>query len=240
MSYLKSILKKNTGLRNIAVRIYGLVSGFKGWYYRLRNFPGVFVDSSTRVIGWANIEFKGSASIGANSFVNVNHRRPGIKSLTIGHGVYLGRGNFISVGLETIFCDYVITASNCAFIGSHHIYSNPMVPYISTGTVNMARIRIGPNTFIGYGVTILGSVSIGFGSVIGSNCIVDFDIPPLSLVLGTPAKIIKRYDIELGQWLPTENVEVRITEEDYLRVVNKHRRDLILPFFAASSGFGDI
>jgi len=44
---------------------------------------------------------------------------------------------------------------------------------------------------IGCGVVILGKVTIGADSIIGANAVVLNDIPPLSIAVGIPAKVIK-------------------------------------------------
>lgn len=43
--------------------------------------------------------------------------------------------------------------------------------------------------------TILPGVSIGDGSVIGANAVVTKDVPPYSVVVGNPAKIINKVKI---------------------------------------------
>ncbi len=53
---------------------------------------------------------------------------------------------------------------------------------------------IGDRVDIGCGVAILGNVTIGHDSVIGANAVVVADIPPFSLAVGVPAKIIKTLD----------------------------------------------
>jgi acetyltransferase-like isoleucine patch superfamily enzyme len=197
------------------------------------------VDRSCRIIGWKNIAFSGPASIGANSFINVNSRNTDKICLKIGANVYLGRNNFISVGDQVEICDFVLTANNCALIGSHHIYDNPMIPYALSGTTSSNKIRIGPNVFIGYGATIIGNISIGFGSVIGAHCYVNFNVPPLSLVVGSPAKVVKHFDLDSGMWL-TGTAEAPMNEEIYLEILRTHKSEIILPFFAGSSGLGDL
>lgn len=44
---------------------------------------------------------------------------------------------------------------------------------------------------IGCGVVILGNVTVGHESVIGANAVVISDIPPQSLAVGIPAKVVK-------------------------------------------------
>ena len=44
---------------------------------------------------------------------------------------------------------------------------------------------------IGCGVAIIGSVTLGHDSVIGANAVVVKDVPPHSLAVGVPAKVVK-------------------------------------------------
>jgi acetyltransferase-like isoleucine patch superfamily enzyme len=52
-------------------------------------------------------------------------------------------------------------------------------------------IRIGNDCWIGNGVCILSSVTIGDGAVIGAQAVVAKDVPPFSIVVGNPARVIK-------------------------------------------------
>ena len=58
-------------------------------------------------------------------------------------------------------------------------------------------IVIGNDVWIGYEAVILSGVSIGDGAIIGARAVVTRDVPPYTIVGGTPAKEIrKRYDEE--------------------------------------------
>jgi serine O-acetyltransferase len=48
------------------------------------------------------------------------------------------------------------------------------------------------NVSIGCGATILGNITIGTGSIIGAGAVVVKDIPPGSIVVGIPGKVIGR------------------------------------------------
>ncbi len=52
-------------------------------------------------------------------------------------------------------------------------------------------ITIGKNVWVGNNVIILKGVNIGEGSVIGAGSVVTHSIPPHSLAVGNPAKVIK-------------------------------------------------
>lgn len=59
------------------------------------------------------------------------------------------------------------------------------------------RITIGNDVFIGANVTILDGVNISDGAIIGAGAVVSQNIPPYSIAVGCPIKIIKnRFDDE--------------------------------------------
>ena len=59
---------------------------------------------------------------------------------------------------------------------------------------------IGNNVEIKAGAKVIGDVHIGDDVVIGANAVVVKDVPPHSIVVGVPAKIIKRRDSEDSEW----------------------------------------
>jgi serine O-acetyltransferase len=62
--------------------------------------------------------------------------------------------------------------------------------------------------FIGAGAKILGPVRIGTGSVIGANAVVIHDVPPHSVVVGVPARVIRK-DIEIEDYFDWSTMEER-------------------------------
>ena len=227
----------------IVMRLLRLLHGWKGFYYRLRHYPSVYVDKTTRVVGWKNISFQGNAVISAMSYLNINHRNTEEKSLIFGHNVYIGRGNFFSTGKKITVRDYCITATNCSFIGSGHVVSDPFSPYLTTGTTENQSIYIGVNCFIGHGASVIGNVRVGHGSVVGSSAVVRSDIPPFSVVVGNPARVVKRFDFERMNWVSNDCFDPSSKypdEEAYLERLAQKSPNIILPISAASSGMGDV
>lgn len=53
-------------------------------------------------------------------------------------------------------------------------------------------VTIGNNVWIGDNVIILSGVIIGDGSILGAGSVVTKNIPPYSIAVGNPAKVIKR------------------------------------------------
>ena len=63
-------------------------------------------------------------------------------------------------------------------------------------------ITIGNDVWIGYEAAILAGVTIGDGAIIGAIALVTKDVPPYTIVGGTPAKEIrKRFDEKVASTL---------------------------------------
>ena len=82
--------------------------------------------------------------------------------------------------------------------------------------------RIGSRCLIGAHALIGPGVTIGDGCVIGPGSVVLADIPPNSLAVGNPARVIER-DISTGRWgiridkLPPERIDPRVVPSQATR-----------------------
>lgn len=105
--------------------------------------------------------------------------------LTIGQGA-------ANVGL-TIMCAKEITIGNGVRIGRDVAIRdwNGSHVIINDHYRNHAPVHIGDRVWLCTGCTIMPGVTIGEGSVVAANATVTKDVPPHSLVGGSPAKIIK-------------------------------------------------
>ena len=73
---------------------------------------------------------------------------------------------------------------------------------ITTAWDNKGNIVIGNDVWIGYEAVIMAGVHIGDGAIIAARAVVTKDVPPYTIVGGTPAKEIrKRVDAEVIEQL---------------------------------------
>lgn len=81
----------------------------------------------------------------------------------------------------------------CTILNADSIGENFYVNHLVTiGEVNGKRPRIGSNVFIYTGAIIIGDVSIGNNCRIGAGAVVTKSIPDNCVVVGNPARIIKK------------------------------------------------
>jgi len=121
------------------------------------------------------------------------------------HGdVILGDG--ASVGVGSILIGPVRMGENsacsqyCFISGQSHRYEDVSVNFLRQGC-KIDPVVIGKNVWIGSNSVILPGVKIGDNSVIGAGSTVVEDVPPYTVACGKPAKIIRRYNSQAKQWL---------------------------------------
>lgn len=137
-------------------------------------------------------------SIGAYStiedFATVNN---GVGAVHIGNHSRVGIGNVI-IGPVNIG-NNVIFAQNIVLSGLNHVYTDINTP-IHLQPVTTATITVEDDCWIGANVIITAGVTIGKHSVIAGGAVVTKSIPPFSVAVGNPARIIKQYNPDSQQW----------------------------------------
>jgi len=86
--------------------------------------------------------------------------------------------------------DHVRIGPNCNLLGSDHVYENREIP-IHRQPVISKGLTIEDDVWLGANCVIISGVEIGRGSVIGAGSIVTKSIPPFSVAVGNPARVIK-------------------------------------------------
>lgn len=113
-----------------------------------------------------------------------------------GRGVTLGDYSGIGVNCE-VFGDVsigndVMMGPEVVFYTTNHKFDRTDIPMRLQGTTESKGIVIGNDVWIGRRAIILPGVTIGDGVVIGAGAVVAKDIPSYSVVVGNPARVIKK------------------------------------------------
>lgn len=234
----KSLLGSLFMARAISL-VHAVLALPRRWRVGMRSYLALNV----RVTGWRATHIGRNVCVGAGSWLNVNNRRTAAPSLILRDNAFIGRDNFFTVGRTIEIREYCLTASHCAFIGSSHV-PDPRKPYLRTGTTGEDDIYVGVNCFLGFGVTVIGNVRIGHGSVIGAGTTVRNDVPPFSIVVGTPARVVKHYDFAANEWVsgerPAGDPAGFPDEEEYLRSLRAVARYPVQPLSGIGTVIGDV
>lgn len=140
---------------------------------KVRIFPGVRLEA----IG------KGRIEIGSNVAIEQNVHIIAAKEK-------------LKIGENTTISANVYIANN------EHEYRN-----VTTSVMDQEDLikttRIGEGCFIGYGAALLAGTKLGRHCIVGSNAVVRGEFPDYCVIVGIPARIVKRYNSKSGLW---ENV----------------------------------
>lgn len=204
-----------------------------------------YVDKTTQVLGWRSIAIGEYAVISEGCWFNVNARQAKTIQLEIGRASFIGRRNVFNPGRLIQVGEFCLTGTDCQFVCSDHKFDDPFRPYVSTGNTLEGVIEIGANCWFGSHAAVVGSAKIGFGSIIGAASFVRGDIPPFSIAVGNPARVVKRYDALAKRWIPvaafTPEMEAALPDENsYLQILRSKWPNPTLPVRAAGRSQGDL
>ena len=136
-----------------------------------------------------------------SAFVHPNASVSG--NVVIGRDVYVGPGAAIRGDWGGIVID-----DGCNVQESCTIHMFPGVTvhlersaHIGHGAV-VHGARIGENALIGMNAVVMDNASVGAGSIVGALSFVpsEMQIPPRSVVVGNPAKVVKQVSDEMLAW----------------------------------------
>jgi acetyltransferase-like isoleucine patch superfamily enzyme len=121
---------------------------------------------------------------------NDNKLRAHEGQLTLGAKVVMGRDNVVNTYLDIEIGDAAILADWIYICDFDHRYDRLDLPIKDQGIVK-SPVRVGGDVWIGEKATVLRGVDIGHGSVIASHCLVNRDVPPFSIAVGVPVRVVK-------------------------------------------------
>lgn len=106
--------------------------------------------------------------------------------------VKMGVGNYIQEGV-ILQANVIIGNNSSVHMGSliGHESSLGHSVFIAHGGNISGLVKIEDGVFVGAGVTIIPRLTIGHFSFIGAGTVVIKDVPPYSVVVGNPGRIIK-------------------------------------------------
>ena len=137
---------------------------------RLRLGPHVLFEPNV----WLTAPAPARITIGAGSFLNMNVMVAAVELVEIGEHCMFANGCFVTDG--------------------NHRFDDPFTPVPWQGFTTKGPTRIGDNVWCGANVVVTGGVTIGERCVIGANSVVTQDLPPYSVAVGAPAKVVRTWE----------------------------------------------
>lgn len=121
---------------------------------------------------WRGVKFENVKSVFFGENVTIDGIHP--------ENVYIGKGCIITKGSKIL----------THFIDTDRLSDSP-VHYFR---FYQGKVIIQENVFIGFNAVIAKPITIGSGSIIGANSVVTKNVEPNSVMVGSPAKCIRKLD----------------------------------------------
>ena len=180
-----------------------LGTGLRRWFYPFMFAhlgQGAYIQAGCEFLGADRMDLQDAVKILRDVRLNITTN----SCLRVGKDVCLDRGVdintagedcVIEIGEHSYLGPYVCLAGpghikigqHCLIAAQSGLYANNHRAY----GLSREGIEIEDHCWLGTGVKILDGVKIGRGSVIGAGSVVTKNIPPASIAVGVPAKVIK-------------------------------------------------
>ena len=109
-----------------------------------------------------------------------------------GRNLHFGKNVFVNAGCHFQDQGGIFIGDN-VLIGHNTVFATIDHDINPTSRMNhYAPIHIGSNVWIGANAVITKGVTIGNGAVVAAGAVVTRDVPPMTIVGGVPARIIKQ------------------------------------------------
>jgi acetyltransferase-like isoleucine patch superfamily enzyme len=137
---------------------------------------------------------EGRLEIGADTLLEpgVWITAPAPARIRIGAGTFLNLGVMVAAMELVEIGDHCMFANGCFITDADHRFDDPDRPITWQGFRGKGPTRVGDNVWCGANVVITSGVTVGERSVIGANSVVNSDVPPYSIAVGAPARVIKQ------------------------------------------------
>jgi acetyltransferase-like isoleucine patch superfamily enzyme len=113
--------------------------------------------------------------------------------IRIGSGTFLNL-NVMVAAMELVeIGDHCMFANGCFVTDANHRFDDPTRPVTWQGFTSKGPTRIGDNVWCGAHVVITSGVTVGERSVIGANSVVTENLPPYSIAVGAPARVVRTW-----------------------------------------------
>jgi acetyltransferase-like isoleucine patch superfamily enzyme len=119
--------------------------------------------------------------------------------------VHIAAAQSVKIGKNVLIASKVfISDHNHGSYGANGQHDSPVIHPLDR-RLQIAPVVIDEDVWIGEFVSILPGVHIGAGAVIGTMSVVNRNIPAYSIAVGSPARVIKRFNFDSQQWEPVKS-----------------------------------
>lgn len=179
--------------------IYKLFFGSMGKNCSLRR--PVFLANPQYIHLGSNVHIHDGARLEA-----IVHTVRRIPNLSIGDNVNIEQNVHIICQSHVRIGNNVSITGNCVIVDTTHPYHDVRDPAKIGDRIldEESFVEVGDSCFLGFGSMIMPNVRVGKYCIVGAHAVVTKDVPDYSVVAGSPARVIRRYDAASDKWVTVE------------------------------------
>jgi len=197
---------------------FGGLGGLLGLGLRSLTYPRMFKFCGKGVVFGRNLTFRqphrirlGDRVVLSDGVVLDAKGAEG-EGILVNDGVFIGQGTIVTMAGGKITLDErcnigsycrigtygdtrigkkALLAAYCYIVGAHHDTSRLDIPILDQPNLTHGGAQIGDGCWLGARVTVMDGCNIGEDSIVGAHAVVSRDLPPRSVSVGIPAKVVK-------------------------------------------------
>lgn len=185
----------------LSARFSGRIVILRGTRVRLDRGARITVPPGCRLLIGRHHALGAPASLDMRRNARLTVYGHGRVSIGRGTRILILKGAHVEIGGETAFnfdasitcINHIRIGKNCAISWGANIFDGNMHELVVAGAPRprTKRTFVGDSVWIGSGATVLGA-TIGTGAVVGTGSVVISDVPPEVVVVGNPARVVKK------------------------------------------------
>ena len=127
----------------------------------------------------------------------------GVGKITINENVGIGQNFHIIAGGDLVIGKGTIISAEVFINDMDNAYEEIGKNVLEQEFI-LSKTSIGENCFIGIGAKIMAGTTLGNQCIVGANSVVKGNYPDYCVIVGAPAKIVKKYNMERCIWQKTD------------------------------------
>lgn len=139
------------------------------------------IGAGTKV--WINVQVREDSHIGSGCILS--------KDVYIDHSVHIGDRCKIQ---NSVSVYHGVEIGDEVFVGPNVAFTNDRVPRAFNADWKITPTRIESGASIGANATIICGITIGEYAMVAAGSVVTKDVPPFTLVMGNPARVVAKID----------------------------------------------
>jgi len=148
----------------------------------VHNFKKIFIGKRVRIYPNVRLEVHGEKS-----------------EIIIEDNVGIGQNVHITSGAKLVIGKSSTILANVFITNIDHDYTEIDIPILNQKMI-IKDTKIGENCFIGIGAAVQAGTILGKQCIVGANSVVRGEFPDYCVIVGSPARIIKKYNFETQRW----------------------------------------